>query len=194
MGLTGLFGNVFTNTANEPLQGPRYLAQDSENYLYVTSNNNHQVLRYNSITGEFVDVLVTEKEGGLSSPQGILANESSLYVSSNDNHRILEYDKKTGKFLGDFIPSRNGNLKQPRDIISDEKQNIYVSSNENHKILKYDNTGNFIKEYVNEQDGLKHPEGLEFGKNSLYVSSQEENKVWKFTENGKKIVGEMIMA
>jgi len=192
-GLTGLFGDVFINTAKEPLQGPRYLALDSENYIYVTSNNNHQVLRYNAITGEFVDVLVTEKRGGLSSPQGILVNESSLYVSSNENHRVLKYDKKTGEFLGDFIPSRKGDLKQPRDIVSDEKQNIFVSSNENHKILKYDNRGNFIEEYVNEQDGLKHPEGLEFGENSLYVSSQEENKVWEFTETNRMMVGEILI-
>jgi len=192
-GLTGLFGDVFTNTAKEPLQGPRYLAHDSEKYLYVTSNNNHQVLRYNVITGEFVNVLVTEKKGGLSSPQGILVDESSLYVSSNDNHRILEYDKRTGEFLGDFIPSRKGDLKQPRELVFDEKRNMYVSSNENHKILKYDKTGNFIEEYINEQDGLKHPEGLEFGKNSLYVSSQEENKVWKFTEINRKIIGEVLI-
>ena len=192
-GLTGLFGDVFTNTSKEPLQGPRYLAHDSENYLYVTSNNNHQVIRYNTITGEFVDVLVTEKKGGLSSPQGILVEESSLYVSSNDNHRILEYDKKTGEFLGDFIPSRKGDLKQPRDIVMDEGKNIYVSSNENHKILKYDSTGSFVREYVNEGDGLKHPEGLEFGKNSLYVSSQEENKVWEFTEFDNGMVGKVLI-
>jgi len=192
-GLTGLFGDAFINTAKEPLQGPRYLAHDSENYLYVTSNNNHQVLRYNVDTREFIDVLVTEKKGGLSSPQGILIDESSLYVSSNDNHRILKYDKKTGEFQGDFIPSRNGDLKQPRDIVFDERENIYVSSNENHKILKYNKTGSFTKEYVNEQDGLRHPEGLAFGENSLYVSSQEENKVWKFTETNGEMTGEVLI-
>src|SRR5262245_29748001 len=50
--------------------------------LFVSSLNNHEVLRYNEVTGAFIDHFVAAGSSGLSGPKGLLLGpDGNLYVS-----------------------------------------------------------------------------------------------------------------
>ena len=149
--------------------------------LYVTSNNNHQILQLDGETGEFMDIFVTHSSGGLSAPQDLVFHDGFLYVTSPDNHRVLRYDQVTGNFIDDFVKSRDGGLAHPRGLVFDEQNNLYVASNGNHKVLQYNGlTGIFEKE-LETGDELLNPVGLAIDRNgNLIVSSSGTDTVLSY--------------
>jgi hypothetical protein len=85
------------------LANPNHLTFDpGQNYLYVTSNNTNQVLKYNVQTGAFVGVAAS---AGLSGPGDIkFGPDGLLYVLSAGNNRILRYTTG-GVYVDDYAPA-----------------------------------------------------------------------------------------
>jgi hypothetical protein len=58
--------------------------------LYVSSRNGNSVLRYDEVTGAFLDAFVAPRSGSLSSPLGLLFGpEGNLYVNSFDTNSVM---------------------------------------------------------------------------------------------------------
>jgi DNA-binding beta-propeller fold protein YncE len=78
--------------------------------LYVTSNGSDNVLRFNGITGQFVDVFASG--GGLVDPVDLaFAPDGAMYVTDQRTNRVLRYEGITGGFLDDFVAA--GPLEAP---------------------------------------------------------------------------------
>src|SRR5947209_3861658 len=68
--------------------------------LYVPSADTDQVLRYDGVTGAFLDVFVPAGSGGLDSPGDLeFTSNNLLYVTSNLGRQLLRYDSTNGNFL-----------------------------------------------------------------------------------------------
>ena len=86
------------------LAAPRTLTFGPDNSLYVGNgfqNNIGSVVRFNGVTGSYIDTFVPNGNGGLRSTAGItFGNNGVLYVVSEDTRSVLSYDGITGAFLG----------------------------------------------------------------------------------------------
>ena len=54
--------------------------------------------RYNSVTGEYIDLFINDEHGGLDCPEGLLLLPDRLLVASFLNDRILSFSL-SGQFL-----------------------------------------------------------------------------------------------
>jgi WD40 repeat protein len=153
--------DIETPTIDESggLSGLSSMAFGPDGALYVSSLHTHRILRYDALTGDFVNILVgddpktlhIDESGGLQGPSSIVCcPDDLLYVSSLHTHAILRYDGRTGAFLDVFVPASSGGLLAPSQLIFGPDGQLYVSSLQTQQILRYDGrTGAFLGVSVN---------------------------------------------
>ncbi|MGK7903901.1 MAG: hypothetical protein AB4352_21345 [Hormoscilla sp.] len=162
-------------------------------FLLVSSRLNGQVLRYDGITGEFVDVLVTAGSGGLEDPLGItLGPDRDLYVSSGIlNDSVLRYDTQTGAFIDTFAVGPI--LDNPSSVVFGPDDNLYAISEGTNSVLRYESTGLLVEEtefVAPGSGGLNNPFDLTFGPDGdLYVSSSGTSQVLRYDGETGEFLG-----
>jgi hypothetical protein len=198
-GSTGAFLNEF---AGRPyLTSPRAMLfgpdgnSDGKLDLYVADGNDDgpggAVVRFDGITGAFIDYFVSRGSSPLSHPNGmVFGPDGNLYVTSSGTAQVLRYDGTTGAFLGAFIASNSDHvLTTPVTVTFGPDGNLYVADfapvTGNPAILRYQGLsgpkpGTFLGEFVPAgSGGLLKPLGLLFGPDGngdghqdLYVGNQ----------------------
>lgn len=98
--------------------------------LYITSFATNQVLRYDGVTGAFIDAFVTAGLEGLDQPTGLgFGSDGNLYVGDSANALVRRYDGNTGAFIDDYIDAGSGGLAAPVFMTFLPAQQVNVSSN-----------------------------------------------------------------
>lgn len=134
---------------NAGLDGPTAAVFGPDGNLYVASFDSDEILRFDGVTGEYIDVFVTAGSGGLNGPDAgtTFGPDGNLYVPSFFNNRVIRYDGTSGASLGVFAASSPGNLFQPRDVKFHDGS-CYVASSLNNRVLRYDLAGNFLSRFA----------------------------------------------
>ena len=157
----------------DPILGP-------DGMLYVSGGNSGNVVRYEAMTGAFIDEFITGRTslaGMAFGPEGI------LYIADWSTHEVVRYDGSTGAFLGAFVTSGLGGLNDPSGLIFGPDGNLYVGSWAGNAVFRYSgNTGAFIDVFVTAGlGGLKNAEDLVFGPDGhLYVASDNSDEVLRY--------------
>ncbi len=122
-GVTGMFMDVFVPPGSGGLLSPGALTFGPDRNLYLTNNQlsgeqPSSVLRYNGITGAFIDAFVGVGSGGLNAGRGLVFGpDRNLYVSSFRSNQVLRYNGTNGAFIDAFVPAGSGGLNGPRFLI-----------------------------------------------------------------------------
>ena len=187
-----LFKDVFVG--DEKIKNPQSLMFGPDGNLYVSSFDTDEILRFDGVTGEFIDVFASS--GGLNGPAGMLFDDksSSLYVSSKNSNQILRYDSRTGEFIKIFIPDDDRGVLKPESIIKGPDDNIYVSSSGTNQILKYDsNSGDLIGPFVSDKSGgLYRPKDLNFDSSgNVCVNSMVSHEIKCYSSSDGQILSTM---
>jgi hypothetical protein len=147
---------------------------DCAGVVYVSSDFNHEVLRYNATTGQYVQTFVpVSSNGPLAEPHAILERASDVLVASFATDQVLRYDRESGNYLGVFIDSTSG-LDNPVYMTYGGDGNLYISSQGSDEILRFTPAGVRIDAFVTGgSGGLDGPSGFAFGQDGrLYVAGR----------------------
>ena len=152
---------------------------DDDVFLYVSSDDTNNVLKYDGETGAFVRKFA--RRGGLIEPEGIaFGPDGNLYVSSRSDE-VLRYDGEKGKFI-DVFASGHGLVDPAGIAFGGPGDDLFVSSGltddgRGNQILRFDGTTGAFEAVVDPANaaGLDDPEALVFGSDGLlYVASTPE--------------------
>ena len=175
----------------------------------VYANRMMGVHRFNSVTGEFVDVFVPPGHGGLAATLTLLFGpDGNFYVGDRLTHSIRRYDARTGAPLGqpgaavddaEFVKGHEQGMgtADPQFFAFGPDGNIYAVSIATHRVLRYDGTtGAFIDEFVPELTaGMDTPSGITFGPDGhLYVGSSATDRVLRFHGVTGEYLGDFVTA
>lgn len=176
------------------LSGPTAAIQGSDGRIYVASFNTDNVLRYDGVTGAFIDVFVPAASGGLNGPDAgmTFGPDGHLYVPSFFTNRVLKYDSSTGAFLGVFAGGVGIPLSRPRVIRFRGDGVAYVTSWGNNRILRFQPSGALLDTFAT----TPTPVGLLFDPDSgdVFTSSDNANHVLRFDGGNKAPLGTVIPA
>lgn len=191
-----------------PLAGPHLgvlgVAFGPDGRLYVASEGNDHVLRYDAQTGAFVDAFVADdpatpldETGGLTQPTAVVFGpDGHLYVASFDGDEVLRYHGVTGAFLGTVVPQNGGGLNGPDlGMAFGPDGNLYVPSFWNHRVKRYDPaTGAFRGDALNPfTSPLRNPrEVLFLGDGTALVASEGSDQVLRFDPVGGVYLGVLV--
>ncbi|HVZ94748.1 MAG TPA: NHL repeat-containing protein [Phycisphaerales bacterium] len=179
VGRFSMTGTFIANLESGGMSHPLCTRVGPDGLLYVASEGNHSIKRYNAATGAFIDNFIPSGSGGLTSPTGLTwGGDGNLYVSSFDGNSVLRYNGTTGAFIDTFITTGLGGLNgADNGTIFGPDGNLYVPSYNNNRILKYSGTdGSFIGIFAS----INKPRVLEFRGSSLYVTSETADAVARY--------------
>ena len=130
----GQFVQFTVDVGFEDARGPRAIAFGIDGDLYVASNFDRNVRRYNGTTGAFVEELWPSNSGVLVSDRGIMAaspDRRILYIADFNPAagvpvQIVRYDTQTHALLTSFSVTRvAGVFDEPSDIAIGPDGHIY---------------------------------------------------------------------
>lgn len=154
-------GGLGTNGAN-CLNGPRGIAFDSNDNLYLADGSNHRVLFFpfgstaaSGVYGQNDLNSGTANRGGstnqntLNTPQGIgFSPSGELYIADTTNNRVVAYAKNDPSTAvrvigqnGSYVTSGNAaaidQFSNPGNITFDSLGNYYIAVISHHRVLYY---------------------------------------------------------
>jgi len=189
---TGAYEGNFIASGSGGLNGPRGLIFRNHGQMLVVDQNvgepnPGEVLRFNGVTGNFLDNLVFQTDPNAPfAPRGmVLGARHTLYVADDGNldgitlGRLTRFNSETGAFLGDLQPTGFTGDFYPRGVVIGPDGLVYASVRNiaatGGEIMRWDPaTGNFGGVFVasDATNDLNRPEGIAFGPDgNLYVAS-----------------------
>jgi hypothetical protein len=150
---------------------------------FISDSLNHRVLRFNAVTGAFVDEFIAPRSGGLAKPYGTaFGPDKHFYVSSGGTSTVNQYDGRTGEFIRIFCRVSGG----ARGLVF-HYADLYVVSPLDHAVYRYNGAtgalrGTYSHGMLHDDYSLKLPWGIQFesGTNRTYVSSQQTHNLVRY--------------
>ncbi len=189
----------------DDLDGALGITVGPDGQIYVASEEANMVLKYDGVTGAFVERFVwddpntpDDETGGLEGPGAVLFGpDGQLYVSSFDSDAILRYDGATGAFVDVFVTAGAGGLNGPdAGMVFGPDGHLYVPGFYSNSVARFDKTsgmplGDFTPMMDNKLDA---PRTLVFHGDHLYVANEGSDEVLRYDASTGDFVDVFVAA
>jgi DNA-binding beta-propeller fold protein YncE len=194
-GQTGLLIDTFTSGTD--LSDAADVVFGPDGNLYVAEFGpfaESRVIRYDGITGAFIDDFVPVGSGGLTGAQGIVFGpDDNLYVTSRITGQVLRYDGSTGAFQGVFA---TGPVNGPVALTFRPDGNLYVlyTFSATGEVLRFDgSTGAFIDVFATEFCCPSDGANFDFRSDgNLYASAGFAHTVLRFDGSSGQLIDTFV--
>ncbi len=148
--------------------------------LYVVSERNHKILRYDTTTLEFIDEFASG--ANLRNPTGLaFGPDGNLYVATFDEGRIYKLDGNTGAVLAVFA---NGISGPDAGMTFGPDGNLYVPAYNGNNIMVFDGSSGSLVKTISVN--LSNPRVIAFEpeSNTFLVSVFGSGKISRYNNSG----------
>jgi DNA-binding beta-propeller fold protein YncE len=192
----GQFIEVFiaNDTAGVPaatLDYPVDLVIGPDQHLYITSQLNDRIVRFDSNSGAFLGIFA--QGGSMAGPSGISFHPNGdLYVANRFSNNVLRYRGVDGALVEGFTAV---GLAQPFGLaVRPDDGVLHVATGNANQILQLDATTGVSLGSIS-GGGLSFPIGVEFGpEGHLFAASFGNNKIARFDSSTGAALGDYITA
>ena len=182
----GTFGSVAARGGLRPgaFWGPRGMAIDSADSLYVTDTGNKRVQKF-SPDGEVLDIFdgTGRDKGRFQEPVGIAISPSGeILVADTWNRRVQRFDENF-KYVGEFPVAGwvgQGVMNKPYLAVGPQG-NVLVTDPQSHRMLRYSSTGvllNVYGRFGSDRSSFNIPAAVAIdAQGRVYVSDSDNSRV-----------------
>lgn len=187
--MSGAFIDNFIPTS-AGLNSPVYLAiGPNDGLLYVSSQGNDRIMRFNLETGAAIDSSPFIDGGSLDGPSGFdwSPDGTILYVAGRYSANVLAYDATTGAPLefGHEFASGLGSGNTFGLIVDRDTGDVFVASNGN--VLRYAADGHLITT-INTSGTI----GLENGPDGTSIYAAANNNLYRIAKSANSVTGPLL--
>ncbi len=187
---TGVFERVLDNDGR--ISGAQAVWPRPDGRVYVVSENNGRILRYQSSSLAYIDTFIDTGAGF--KPTGIaFGPDGDIYVAGFDVDEVRRYDGQTGALKSTPVAARAGGLDGPDNGMTfgpDGK--LYIPGYYSNNVLRYDPATNNLSTFVAAgSGGLRHTRAILFepGNASVLVSSEGSSQILRFNSGSGALMG-----
>ncbi len=186
----GSFQRVLDNSNR--IRGAQAIWPRPDGRIYVVSENNGRILRYNATTLDYIDTFIDTGAGF--APTGIaFGPDGDLYVAGFDTDSVRRYDGQTGALKSTPVAPRAGGLDGPDNGMTfgpDGK--LYIPGYYSNNVLRYDPVSNTLSTFVAASTGgLRHTRAILFepGNATALVSSEGSGQILRVNASSGALIG-----
>ncbi len=154
--------------------------------LYVCSETNNSIQRFNTVTHAYVDTIISG--ANLNGPTGITFDASNNILVGNFNGDTVTKYSPTGTFISTFVTAGSGGINGPDvGITIGPDGKLYVPSFDSNSVLRYNaSTGAFIDTFIPAGGAglMSQPRTILFRDNKVWITSDNGNKVLRYGLDG----------
>jgi DNA-binding beta-propeller fold protein YncE len=170
------------------LNGALGMKVGPDGLLYVCSEGNNSIQRFNMTTHAYVDTIISGSN--LNGPTGITFDSSNNILIGNYNNDTVTKYNSAGTFISTFVTSGTGGINGPDiGITVGPDGKLYVPSYDSNAVQRYNaSTGAFIDTFIPAGvGGMSQPRTILFRDSKVWVTSDNGNKVLRYGLDGSFI-------
>ena len=127
------------------LDGPKGIAFDSSNHLYVADYGNHRIQKFDVI-GKYLHHISSNGSGNgqLLGPMGITTHNDKVFVTESSNCRISMFhtNGQFSQIIG------KGQLGYPYDVTVNTNNQLLIADTNHHCIYTFTLDGDYVSKFA----------------------------------------------
>lgn len=179
-------GSVIGTYTGGTVSGALGMRVGPDGLLYVCSEGNNTIQRFNTTTHQYVDTIITASN--LNGPTGVTFDTANNIIVGNFAGSSVTKYSPTGTFQSTLVAAGSGGLNGPDvGITIGPDGKLYVPSFDSNAVLRYNaTTGAFIDTFIpaGGTGAMSQPRTILFRDNKVWVTSDNGNKVLRYGLDG----------
>jgi DNA-binding beta-propeller fold protein YncE len=179
-------GSTIGSYSGGSLNGTLGMKVGPDGLLYVCSEANNSIQRFNMISHSYVDTIISG--ANLNGPTGITFDSANNIIVGNFNSSTVTRYSSAGTFLNTLVSAGSGGINGPDvGITIGPDGKLYVPSFNSNAVLRYNaSTGAFLDAFIpaGGLGAMSQPRTILFRDSKVWVTSDNGNKVLRYGLDG----------
>lgn len=171
------------------IRGPQAVKIGPDGRLYVVSEENGRILRYDARSLAYLDTFITTG-AGFNATGIAFGPEGDLYLGGYASDTVRRYDGTTGAFEATVVAARAAGLNGPDNGLTfGPDGRLYIPAYDSNSVAVYDPASGTTSAFIaTNSGGLSRTRGILFEANgNVLVSGEGNNSILRYGPGGNYI-------